>query len=383
MRPPAELDRAALDRKEARARPVLSVFELQARPWLVGGALILADRCLAPIVAFLASLPAGAAVLVDYPALVDHLDALRARRAWRLTDPGGEWAMRESPQDGADEAGLVARAVAGDRRAYDALAGQALLKLRATVGRLLGNPDEAEDVVQQALLRGWGSLGGFGGRARFSTWLCSIGVRVALDHLRQAKRWRAGAQLLYADACRDDDSRAASLVGALHSPGAAFDAREHIAFCLVCVGRSLPADAHVAVVSRDLLGMSNEEGAEATGLSRGAFRHRLAEGRALLVERFEGLCALVNQEGPCWQCAGLRQVAPPDRRGDDPPVLPGATASASERHQARVAIAKAADLAGPSHALHDLMLRSICALEEAGWGDEAHAGACGPPDPEA
>jgi RNA polymerase sigma-70 factor, ECF subfamily len=291
--------------------------------------------------------------------------------------------MKSTPQEERADADLVARAVAGDRVAYDTLVGPALPKLRATVGRLLGNPDETEDVVQQTLLRGWGSLGGFAGRSRFSTWLCSIGVRIGLDHLRQARRWRAGAQLLYADACRDDDSRAASLVGAMHSPGAAFDAREHIAFCLVCVGRSLPADAHVAVVSRDLLGMSIEEGAEATGMSRGAFRHRLAEGRALLVERYEGLCALVNQEGPCWQCAGLRQVAPPDRRGDDPPALPGTTTSATERHQARVAIAKAADLAGPSHALHDLMARSICALEESGWGDEAQAGTCGPPELEA
>jgi glutathione S-transferase len=90
MAPSDEVDQVEVDRKGAQARKVLSAFDAQARPWLVGGALSLADLYLGPIVAFLASLPAGAAVLVDYPALVDHLNALRARASWRLTDPGGE-----------------------------------------------------------------------------------------------------------------------------------------------------------------------------------------------------------------------------------------------------------------------------------------------------
>lgn len=180
-----------------------------------------------------------------------------------------------------EEAALLSRAAEGDRAAYDDLAADALPRLRASVGRMLGHPDETDEVVQLALFKGWQKLGGFRGGSRFSTWLCSIGVRQALDHLRAAKRWRVQAQQLLAQSCREDEVRSSALVASLQAPDARFDAHEHVAFCLVCVGRSLPAEAHAAVVCRDLLGLSNAEGAAATGLSTGAFRHRLAEGRSL------------------------------------------------------------------------------------------------------
>lgn len=57
-------------------------------------------------------------------------------------------------------------------------------RLFAVALRMTRNPDDAEDVVQEAMLKVWRSFGRFEGRAALSTWMHRIVVNAALDHLR-------------------------------------------------------------------------------------------------------------------------------------------------------------------------------------------------------
>lgn len=274
---------------------------------------------------------------------------------------------------------LVARARDRDRDAFDALVARHVGPARRAVRRLVGHPDEVDELVQEALLKAWRSVDRFRGEASFGTWLVQIASRTALDHLRTRRRWRAEAQVIYAQACRADARLAGEVGAALHDPTARFDVHEHVAFCFSCVARTLPPDQQVAVVLRDAVGLGNADGARAAGLSRGAFRHALADGRAALTARFEGLCALVNKQGVCWQCEGLRAAAPADRRGPPAPSLAGDDADA--RYAARAALVGDADPDGdPCRGLHDLFFRRIGEIEEAQAGsfDAAAAAACRP-----
>jgi RNA polymerase sigma-70 factor, ECF subfamily len=80
---------------------------------------------------------------------------------------------------------LVAAAQSGSGEALERLLAEARPKLLALAMRGLGNSDEAEDAVQDAMVKVWRHLGRFEGRAQFSTWLHRIAVNAALDRVRR------------------------------------------------------------------------------------------------------------------------------------------------------------------------------------------------------
>jgi RNA polymerase sigma-70 factor (ECF subfamily) len=85
----------------------------------------------------------------------------------------------------ADLTELVTEAQDGGREALERLLAAARPKLHALAMRVLGDPDEAEDAVQDAMIKVWRNLGRFEGRAAFTTWLHRIAVNAALDRLRR------------------------------------------------------------------------------------------------------------------------------------------------------------------------------------------------------
>ena len=85
----------------------------------------------------------------------------------------------------ADLGELVAAAQSGSSDALERLLAAARPKLLALAMRVLGNADEAEDAVQDAMVKVWRNLARFEGRAQFSTWLHRIAVNAALDRLRR------------------------------------------------------------------------------------------------------------------------------------------------------------------------------------------------------
>jgi RNA polymerase sigma-70 factor (ECF subfamily) len=87
---------------------------------------------------------------------------------------------------------LIEAACAGDRAALNRLLTDARPRLLAVAMRIVRDRDDAEDVVQEALLKVCRSLTRFEGRSAFSTWLHRIVVNAGLDRLRrhQARRER-------------------------------------------------------------------------------------------------------------------------------------------------------------------------------------------------
>jgi RNA polymerase sigma-70 factor, ECF subfamily len=99
--------------------------------------------------------------------------------------------MKES-SDRAEVAGIsdamaVARTLGGDRDAYRVLVEKHSKNVYQMAYRMTGNPHDAEEVVQEAFLRGYKKLSQFAGNANFGTWVYRIGVNYAIDMLRQRK----------------------------------------------------------------------------------------------------------------------------------------------------------------------------------------------------
>jgi RNA polymerase sigma-70 factor (ECF subfamily) len=80
---------------------------------------------------------------------------------------------------------LVAAAQTVGGEALERLLAEARPKMHALAMRVLGDLDEAEDAVQEAMIKVWRNLGRFEGRAAFTTWLHRIAVNAALDRLRR------------------------------------------------------------------------------------------------------------------------------------------------------------------------------------------------------
>jgi RNA polymerase sigma-70 factor (ECF subfamily) len=80
---------------------------------------------------------------------------------------------------------LLTRAQAGDHQAFAALVADARPRALAVALKVLRNPDDAEDAVQDAFFKVWRYLGRFEGRSSFSTWIHRIVMNASLDLLRR------------------------------------------------------------------------------------------------------------------------------------------------------------------------------------------------------
>ena len=106
----------------------------------------------------------------------------RPRQA-KTPQPGG--ADSQAAEGPVDLGELVVAAQKGKGEALERLLSGARPKLLSLAMRVLGDADEAEDAVQDAMIKVWRNLGRFEGRAAFTTWLHRIAVNAALDRLRR------------------------------------------------------------------------------------------------------------------------------------------------------------------------------------------------------
>lgn len=85
------------------------------------------------------------------------------------------------------DAVAVERTLAGERDAFRVLVERHSAQLFRLAYRMTGNEHDAEEVVQEAFLRAYRSLGQFGSRANFGTWAYRIAANYAIDRMRQRK----------------------------------------------------------------------------------------------------------------------------------------------------------------------------------------------------
>jgi Sigma-70 region 2 len=87
----------------------------------------------------------------------------------------------------ASDRALVGASLAGERDAFDALIDRHAPRARALAGRML-SAEDAEDVVQEALLRAFLGLSDLRDPARFGAWLCGIALNLARMRVRDEHR---------------------------------------------------------------------------------------------------------------------------------------------------------------------------------------------------
>ena len=169
-----------------------------------------------------------------------------------------------------DEAALLLRYAAGDRAAAAALVARLAPMALSLARRLLGDPAEAEDVTQEAMLRLWKIAPDWDpDRARVSTWLYRVVVNLCTDRRRRRRPEPMDVLPDLAD-------------GAL--PAVAQMQVQARVDALQAALAELPDRQRIAVVLRDIDGLANPEIATILGISVEAVESLAARGRRALRE---------------------------------------------------------------------------------------------------
>ena len=198
------------------------------------------------------------------------------RRRLRAVEesPSNVGADRES-QSSLDMVALVERAKSGDREAFDRLVRVTHSDAYALALRLTGSTEDAHDVVQEAYLRAYRSVGRFRGEALFSTWLYRIVANCAATHVGRRQLHRhdhLGAHDDVVDTRPDYDP---TLQGDLAT------LRENLDAAI----RDLPPRLRSVVVLRDMYDLPHEAIAKELGISVTAAKVRLHRARRRLREQ--------------------------------------------------------------------------------------------------
>jgi RNA polymerase sigma-70 factor (ECF subfamily) len=157
-----------------------------------------------------------------------------------------------------DERLLIAAAQAGDERAFRRLVEPYRTPLEVHAYRMLGSPHDAEDVVQDTLMRAWRSLDRFQARSSMHTWLYRIATNACLDELeRRPRRPEPVAVQPFPDA-RLSEPVSAPIV----DPAARYALREGMELALLAAIQTLPGRQRAILILRDVLGWSAPEVAD-------------------------------------------------------------------------------------------------------------------------
>lgn len=194
----------------------------------------------------------------------------------------------------------LAAAQSGDQQAFGELVEPHRAELLAHCYRLLGAPDDAEDMVQETFLRAWNRLSSFSGGPHFRAWLYKIATNVCLDTLdRRPRRTLPPAHSPAADplaplapAIREPiwlepfpDDR---LPHAGPGPEARYTMRESISLAFLAALQQLPPRQRAALILVDVLDWRAGEVAGLLGLTVSAVHSALHRARATMRARYAG-----------------------------------------------------------------------------------------------
>ena len=187
------------------------------------------------------------------------------------------------PADVRTDAELLGAHVAGDPAAFGELVGRHRDRLWGVAMRTTGDPEEASDALQDALISAFRRADQFRGDSAVTTWLHRIVVNASLDRLRRKSVRRTSV-------LPDDDENLPGRVVA--DPNDALDRRE-TQLVISAALAELPVDQREAILLVDVEGWSVDEAAAMLGCPAGTVKSRCFRGRAKLAK---SLAHLRNQD---------------------------------------------------------------------------------------
>jgi RNA polymerase sigma-70 factor (ECF subfamily) len=199
---------------------------------------------------------------------------------------------------------LISAARAGNEEAFVRLTASSRAALHSHCYRLLGSLHDADDALQETMLRAWRGIGGFEPRGALTAWLYRIATNVCLRMLDQRSRHQAAAVDAHLEPY--PDRLIEELPSSERGPDAVVEAREAISLAFVAAMQLLPPKQRAVLVLREVLGWSARETAETLGDSVAAVNSALQRARERLDrERSEQTLARLHRPAATYVEAEL------------------------------------------------------------------------------
>ena len=167
---------------------------------------------------------------------------------------------------------LVRRFLGGERGAFDVLIARHERRVYNLAFRMLGRRDDALDATQETFLACYRKLGGFRGKAAFTTWLHRVALNICYDSLRRRAREEPARE--------DSEVEPSPVADPADSSATALDVRRALL--------EVPEDFRAVLVLHDVQGVPYDEIAEAIGVPVGTVKSRLHRGRVSLARALRG-----------------------------------------------------------------------------------------------
>jgi RNA polymerase sigma-70 factor (ECF subfamily) len=177
-----------------------------------------------------------------------------------------------------DDRDLVGRARRGDREAFTQLIVQYQVPLYNMALRMVGGPDDAADIAQEAFLRAWEKIRTLRD-APFKSWLFQIAANLCYDHFRRGRRYGT----------MPEEEQSAKIIGLglpAPDPQERAEANERNRLLRESIAR-LEHDMRIAIILRDINGLSYDEIATALRVPLGTVKSRIARARAQVQESLQ------------------------------------------------------------------------------------------------
>jgi RNA polymerase sigma-70 factor (ECF subfamily) len=191
---------------------------------------------------------------------------------------------------------LVTAAQQGDETAFRELVETYRRELHAHCYRMTASLEDADDMVQEVLLRAWRGLPDFEGRSSIRTWLYRIATNVCLTEVdRRARRMLpVDRQQPIGDTIDEPmwispyPDEAFGIGDGPASPEGRYEQRESVELAFIAVLQHLPANQRAALILRDVLGFKAREVADALETTTAAVNSALQHARKTVQARIPG-----------------------------------------------------------------------------------------------
>ena len=177
---------------------------------------------------------------------------------------------------------LVERARSGEDAAFNELVAACRTRVMSIVGRLIGRPEDVEDVAQDVFLRLYYSLGQLSSPEMFDRWLYRLTVNAAYDYMRKSKRRKESrmadlseAQVVLADASAGE------------RVGRTEEARSTIRDFVHWLLSGVSEEDRILLLLKEVEGLSIKELEEIYGANESALKVRLFRARQRVLKAFE------------------------------------------------------------------------------------------------